>query len=219
MRSALVTICVLAVAACTHPKPKPPVEGRTSPTSADDRDPSGDPVAMLRALAKAAHDDDGAALDRLIHPALGLWLWDQPGAALSPFVQLHAGAGASAKPTSRIAGSGLNDYWQQNYWPSVAAGLDAGLAALDRDPTDKNAAKYGDCGADDASAQDLRAWLALGEDLGYLQQMAEDAQIKLDDRAARGMTHFHAWGLDVYLARDQGRWWIVHVMVSTPCDA
>src|SRR5262245_21798173 len=131
MRTAVIA-CVLSLGllACGHPAGKPPVEGRPTPEASDaDRDP----IAVLHALAKAAHDDDSAALDHLIHPTLGLWLWSQPGASVSPFLQLHASD--PAKPTARLAGSGLNDYWMENYWPSVAGGLDAGLAALDQTPS------------------------------------------------------------------------------------
>ncbi|HUQ04302.1 MAG TPA: hypothetical protein VM261_17505 [Kofleriaceae bacterium] len=178
-----------------------------------------DPIAVLSALATAARTDDGAALDALVHPELGLWLWDQPGATVSPTLLVKAGGGAS--PTSRLAPSGMNEYWKESYWAHVAGGLDRGLTRLDREPADRFAPIYGDCGADDATGgTDLHAWLVVKDEFDdYYAQLLEDAALQLDNRVTGQLVHFRSWGLDVWLAEDQGRLWVAHVMVWTPCDA
>ncbi|HVK76995.1 MAG TPA: hypothetical protein VM734_26905, partial [Kofleriaceae bacterium] len=176
-----------------------------------------DPVAVVAALAAAVKADDGAALDRLLHPDFGLWLWTQPGAVVAPAVKLDAGGGAPPSARLPADGADFNDYWREHYWQEVVAGIEAGLARLDRAPADVRAPVYGDCGEPERT--DLRAYLIMGADLGYRVELARELGVTFDPRAARGLTHFARWGLDVFLVRDRGRWWVAHVMVWTPCDA
>src|SRR5205085_1499384 len=145
---------------------------------------------VLRALAQAARDDDGAALDALVHPTYGLWLWDQPGATVSPSVQVKAGSAEA--PTAHLAASGMNDYWKENYWKSVAGSLDHGLTRLDREPSDRNAPIYGDCGADDSTGgTDLRAWLVEHDSFDATYQMLlDDAQLKLAPAMTHDLVHY-----------------------------
>lgn len=181
-------------------------------------DTTGEPESVLRALAAAARTDDGKALDALVHPTYGLVLWDQPGAFLSPRLTVRAGRGQA--PSAWLADSGLNDYWLEQYWPQVAEGIDQGLAKLDRDPADRLAAVYGDCGEDDSGGPDLRAWLLASDSFDEaLRSSLEDASLELDPKVQADLVHFRRWGLQVWLVRDQGRLWVAHVMVSTPCDA
>jgi hypothetical protein len=215
----LLLASVLAVAACgSGAKPATaPIEGRGDDVPAAAA--MTDPVAVLGALATAARTDDGKALDALVHPELGLWLWDHPGATVSPSLLVKAGGGAS--PTSRLAPSGMNDYWQEHYWRHVAVGLDGGLTRLDREPADRFAPIYGDCGADDSTGgTDLRAWLLMEDDIDqHYAPLLEDSELQLDKRVTGELIHYRSWGLDVWLAQDQGRLWLAHVMVWTPCDA
>ena len=214
----LLLASVLALAACggaRTPAPNHTIEGGGGAAAAD----MNDPVVVLEALAVAAKTDEGAALDALVHPTLGMWLWDQPGATVSPSLQLKAAGGGT--PTSRLAPSGMNDYWKENYWKHVAGGLDAGLTRLDREPADRYAPIYGDCGADDTTGgTDLRAWLVMKDEFDDTYALIlEDAQLQLDPRMTGALVHYRSWGLDVWLAQDQGRLWVAHVMVWTPCDA
>jgi hypothetical protein len=215
----LLLASVLAVAACGGgAKPAtPPIEGRGDDVPAAAA--MTDPVAVLGALATAARTDDGNALDALIHPELGLWLWDHPGATVSPSLLVKAGGGAS--PTSRLAPSGMNEYWQENYWRHVAGGLDRGLTRLDREPAERFAAIYGSCDQDDATGgTDLRAWLMSKDDFdNHYAQLLEENGPAMDPKVTGELVHFRSWGLDVWLAEDAGRLWVAHVMVWTPCDA
>jgi len=210
-----VVVCAL-LTACHH-RPPPPVEGRADPgASPGDRSP--DPIETLTTLAGAVRADDGAGLDALIHPDLGLWLWMQPGAMVAPAQRLYAGDGRP--PRQRLDPDGFNGYWYENYWPAVAGGIEHALAHLDRDPPDRDDARYGDCGDDGSGEGEFRAWLSGGEQLSDLEvEMAGDGGVTLAPAQVHDLVHLHAWGLDVYLARDQGRLWVVHVMVWTPCDA
>lgn len=210
MRWTTILVLVLA-AACGKGAASPAVvEGKGGAVAAAEDD-----VTALRALADAARRDDGAALDALIHPSHGLWIWYQPGAYVVPAVLLKSGS--AVKPTARFGPGDLNQYWREELWNQVAGPLDRGLAALDRDPADRSAAVYGTC--DDMEAGASRAWLAT-EDLGrFYGEVLLEAEVTLPPLMATGLTHFHIWGLDVWLMRDQGRWWVAHVMVWTPCDA
>lgn len=201
---------VLAAACGKGPAAPGVVEGKGGAVAAAEDD-----VATLQALADAARRDDGAALDALIHPTHGLWIWYQPGAYVVPAVQLHAGRGG--KPSARFGPDDLNQYWREELWNQVAGPLDRGLAALDRDPADRHAAVYGTC--DDPDTGATRAWLAT-EDLGrFYGEVLLEAKVTLPPVMTTALTHFRMWGLDVWLTRDQGRWWVAHVMVWTPCDA
>jgi hypothetical protein len=213
MMKRLLMICALA--ACGGaPKPAT-IESRGGEPSAA----MNDPEEVLRALAQAARDDDGPALDALVHPTYGMWLWDQPGATVSPSVEVKAGSAEA--PTAHLAASGMNDYWKENYWKHVAGGLDGGLTRLDREPADRYAPIYGDCGADDSTGgTDLRAWLVEKDRFDDTYRMLlDDAQLKLAPAMTQDLVHYRSWGLDVWLARADGRLWVAHVMVWTPCDA
>lgn len=175
-----------------------------------------DPVVVLRALAAAAENDDGAALDALVHPTYGMWLWDQPGAYVSP--TLHVIAGGGEAPTTRLAASDMNDYWKENFWSSVAGGLDA-LDRMDRDPADRYAPIYGDCGEED-QPHDLRAWLASRDSFHeHYDPILQDTNHAIAPALMADGAHYRVWGLDVWLVEDHGRLWVAHVMVWTPCDA
>jgi hypothetical protein len=210
-------VCVLA--ACGGSTKQVPIESRGGDESPSPSAAMNDPEAVLRALAQAARDDDGAALDALVHPTYGLWLWDQPGATVSPSVQVKAGSAEA--PTAHLAASGMNDYWKENYWKAVAGSLDDGLTRLDRDPADRNAPIYGDCGADDSTGgTNLRAWLVENDDFrAQYGMLFEDEPMPFAAGITGSMVHYHDWGLDIWLVEDQGRLWVAHVMVWTPCDA
>lgn len=207
----------LALVACGgSPRPAPPIESRGGEAGAT----LSDPVEVLRALADAAKTDDGPALDALVHPTHGMWLWDQPGAAVSP--SLHVTAGSAGAPTQWLAASGMNDYWKEQYWAHVAGGLARGLERLDREPADRFAPIYGDCGADDATGgADLRAWLVAKDSFESYVQLLVDTELEKQMAPAlvQPMTHYRSWGLDVWLLQAEGRLWVAHVMVWTPCDA
>lgn len=193
---------------------------RPAPVSARGGDTAAftEPEAVLRALADAARRDDGAALDALIHPSFGLVLWDQPGATVGPSVTVRADDGRP--PSKRLTGAQMNPYWLENYWPAVAGGIDGGLTQLDLEPADRHADVYGSCAEDDSGGPDPRAWLVASDSFDdTLRMIAEDTQLQLDAKVQAGLVHFHAWGLDVWMVRDQGRLWVAHVMVWTPCDA
>lgn len=205
-------VAATASAACGHGASGAPVGARAGAATLTE------PVDVLRALADAARRDDGAALDALIHPTYGLLLWDHPGASVSPLLTLRAGDGVA--PSQRLVDSGLNDYWLESYWPHVAEGIDLGLTQLDREPADRLAPIYGDCSIDDNGGPSPRAWLVASDSFTEALRMdLEDAQRELDPRVQADLVHFRRWGLEVWMARDQGRLWVVHVMVSTPCDA
>jgi hypothetical protein len=178
-----------------------------------------DPVVVLRALAAAAKDDDGAALAALVHPTHGAWLWDHPGATVSPSVHLEPGD--ATPPSRRLAPSGMNDYWKERYWAHVTAGLGRGLDRLDREPAERFAPIYGDCDEDDATGgSDPRAWLVMKDDFDAMYQpLFEDAVYPFAPAISGQLVHFRSWGLDVWLAHADGRLWVAHVMVWTPCDA
>lgn len=213
-RRVLVVVLVGALAGCAGPAtPRAPIDERGGAAE----QALDAPEAVLRALAAAIHADDGAALDRLIHPAHGLWLWIQPGAYVSP--TLRVTAGGAVPPSARIGGDDMIEYWREHFWTEVARGLDAGLPRLDHDPGDHAAGVYGDCG-EEVPAAELRAYLATREDLGTTRrEIAADAMVTLAPVVTDQLVHFRRWGLDVWMARDRGRLWVVHVMVWTPCDA
>lgn len=205
----------LALAACgSTPKPAPIQSRGGEPSPA-----MTDPVVVLRALAQAANTDDGAALDALVHPAHGMWLWDHPGAAVHPTV--HVTTGTGEPPSRRFASSLMSSQWKEHYWPSVAIGLEA-LDRMDREPADRFAPIYGDCGAEDASGANLRAWLVERDDFESLYGpllVDTPADAAIAPALRQPMTHYRSWGLDVWLAHDQSRLWVAHVMVWTPCSA
>jgi hypothetical protein len=208
-------IAGLVVAACGKGPAGPgPVEGRGGEPGGPAVD-ANDDVTVLRALERAAKNDDGAALDALIHPTLGLWVWDQPGAYVTPSV--HLTAGAAVPPSKRWKPDDMNQYWREELWNHVHGPLSRGLAALDRDPADRHAAVYGTC--DDMEAGASRAWIATEALPAYYLDIVADAKVELTPLQTTGMVHYHQWGLDVWLMRDQGRLWVAHVMVWTPCDA
>lgn len=210
----LLLACTLALGACGGSTTKPPIESR----GGEPAPAMTDPVVVLRALATAAKNDDGAGLDALVHPTHGMWLWDQPGATVSP--TLHVTAGSGEAPTTRVAASGMNEYWKESYWSAVAAGLDA-LDRMDREPADRFAPVYGDCGEENP-AHDLRAWLVTNDDFEtmYGPILVDTVYETEIARALRQpMTHYRVWGLDVWLFEADARLWVAHVMVWTPCDA
>ncbi len=177
-----------------------------------------EPVAVLRALARAARDDDGAALDALVHPAHGMWLWDQPGATVRPVV--HVTTGTGTRPSVRLRASGMNEYWQETYWSHVAGGIDGPLERLDRDPADRFAPRYGSCDTFETSSVAPRAWLVTADSFRrHYEPILEHADPGIAPALMTDMAHYRVWGLDVWLLEDGGRLWIAHVMVWTPCDA
>lgn len=206
---------ILALAACAGgaTKPAPAIESR----GGEPAPALTDPVVVLRALARAARDDDGAALDALVHPVHGMWLWDQPGATVSPSVHVKAGAGEP--PTARLRASGMNAYWQESYWRHVAGGIDGALERLDRDPADRFAPIYGSCDTDE-TPPDLRAWLVAADSFRrHYAPILADAAPGVAPALMNDMAHYRSWGLDVWILEDDGRLWVAHVMVWTPCDA
>jgi hypothetical protein len=210
MRWMSILVFVLAAACGKGPAAPAAIEGRGGTPAL-----AGDEVATLEALAEAARRDDGAALDALIHPTHGLWIWTQPGVAVTPTLRLEVGRGEP--PSARLAAADLNDYWREELWHQVAGPLERGLGAMDRDPADRHAAVYGTC--DELAAGALRAWLVT-EDLGpHYGELLAEAHLRLPPVMTTALAHFRSWGLDVWLMRDQGRWWVAHVMVWTPCDA
>lgn len=171
--------------------------------------------SVLGELAAALKADDGARLDALIHPEHGLWVWWQPGAYVVPAVRLVPDGRA---PSARLRGQGLNDWWEQELWPTAAGTLARGLTVMDRDPADRQAPIYGDCGSEDMSAE--RAWLVSKDDLGqHYGDILAEANVTVAPLMRDGLVHFRNWGLDVWMAREGDRWWVAHVMVWTPCDA
>jgi hypothetical protein len=208
--------CALALAACGGAPAKPPIGSRAG--GDDYTPPMTLPVNVLRALASAARADDGDALDALVHPEHGMWLWDQPGAAVSPTLHMNVGGGGTL--TQRVAATGMNEYWKEHYWSVVAAGLDA-LDRTDTDPDDPHAPIYGDCG-DEVPASDLRSWLLVKDDFWatYGPILVDTPfETAIAPALRQSMTHFRSWGLDVWMVEDGGRLWVAHVMVWTPCDA
>jgi hypothetical protein len=210
----LLVLGAAAVAACGGPTQRPPIEGRGGTAG---EAPTDQPEETLRRLAAAARADDGAALDALLHPEHGAWLWTQPGAYIAPTLFIQAGEGTP--PSARIGPDDMNDYWRESYWREVAAGIEGGLARLDLEPPDPSSPIYGDCGAEDGGGA-TRAWLTGADTLGeHHEDVLAEAGVTLDPLMMRRLDHFHGWGLDVWLARDGGRLWVAHVMVWTPCDA
>ena len=214
-RLALVGALTLAAAACGGGgKPAPaPIEGR----GGEPAPAMTDPIAVLRALAQAARDDDGAALDALVHPVHGMWLWDQPGATVSP--ALHVTAGTGAPPTERLRASRMIEYWQESYWRHVAGGIDGPIDRLDRDPAERFAPSYGSCDTDE-TPPDLRSWLVAKDGFReHYEPILADGDHGIAPALMADMAHYRSWGLDVWLLEDRGRLWVAHVMVWTPCDA
>ena len=205
-------IVALLVGACASKGSSPAVDN----VVAEHEEVIDTPTEVLGALAEAAAREDGALLDTLVHPEHGLWVWVQPGAYVVPAQLLRPDGKA---PSARLDADVINEYWREALWKSVAGSLERGLKVMDRDPADRNDPIYGDCGADDGMGGAQRTWLAT-DDLGELyDQILDEAQVTVPPVMARGLVHFHSWGLDVWMARDRDRWWVAHVMVWTPCDA
>lgn len=211
-----VILLATAVAACgPAPAPSRPIEERGGEGGTA---VSEDPITILRVLAAAAELDDGYQLDALIHPEHGAWLWLQPGAYIVPTV--HLTAGAKTPPSQRLTSSDVIDYWREALWPTVARQLATGLTVLDRDPPDRTDPKYGTCddgGDGGGSAQ--RTWLAADALGPYHEEIAAEAKVELPAVMRADLLHYRQWGLDVWMMRADGRLWVAHVMVWTPCDA
>jgi hypothetical protein len=179
-----------------------------------DHDAVDDVERVLATLAEAARTDDPNALDPLIHPEHGLWIWVQPGAYVVPAQRLTPDG---TPPSQRLVDAVINDFWREELWNHVAGPIERGLKVLDRDPPDRRAPVYGDCGADEPPA--TRAWLATEDLGGHHRDILVEANVTVAPVMRERLVHFYNWGLDVWLARDRDRWWVAHVMVWTPCDA
>lgn len=218
LAACLALVIAAAVAACgPAPAASRPIEGRDGDGEGGTA-VSEDPVTILRVLAAAAELDDGTQLDALIHPEHGAWLWLQPGAYIVPTVRLTAGA--KTPPSQRLTSPQVIDYWREALWPTVARQLATGLTVLDRDPADRRDPKYGTCDdGGDGSGSAQRTWLAPDELGPYHEEIAAEAKVELPAVMREALLHYRQWGLDVWMMRAEGRLWVAHVMVWTPCDA
>jgi hypothetical protein len=205
---------VLGLAACGGGKGGPAVTNQPGAGKSDD------PVAALEALARAIDADDGKALAALAHPTHGITLWFTPGAGYAVFARVEP---TGAAPPSTIGTGGDDEdgrsYWKEHYWPSVKRHVAEGIAVLDREPADPNAEIYGTCDEDE-EAPTVRAYLVSGRD----DQLLHDADLSTDGNTdpatvIRDLTVFHHWAFSVYLARLDGQWRIVHVLIPEPCSA
>ena len=207
MWRALLPLVVAACASRAAPPAGAPrvIDGRATNISAEQA-AGEDPAQVLRALVAAVSADDGAGFDALVHPVHGAWLWTNPSGRFFPKVALKRGD--TRPPSQRIPG-GLT---------LIRFGLE-GVDRIDVDPSDPDAAIYGNCSEEEPGYRiHLRAWLRVGEPLGYHADALEDAGVSLDPVLTEGLAHYHFWGLDVFLAHDRGRWWVAHLMPRTMCD-
>lgn len=181
-------------------------------------DDASDPTTTIEQLAAASTASDGRALAAVAHPAHGLTLWFAPGAGYAIFA--HAPPGSTKSPRELAAGAeDPSGYWQEHYWEHVRRAIADGLTKLDRDPADPYADVYGTC-ADEVDPSTFRAYLVSGRDDRLLHE-ADLAGDGTADEATllRDLTVFHAWGFSAYLARHEGGWRVVHVVVTDPCSA
>jgi hypothetical protein len=209
-------LLVFALIGCGDRRPAAGL-GNTAPA-----EPGADPVTVLARLAQAIDADDGVALAALVHPARGVRLWFTPGAGYAVLATLAPGD--TRPPSARLAAARDQDptgYWITSYWPSVRAGIRDGLPRLDRDPADPWAPIYGTCEEDGGPGPPrYRAYLVGGVDDANLQAFDLAGAGEVDPaEVQRDLVRFHHWGLEAYLARHEGTWWLVHLVVVDVCSA
>jgi hypothetical protein len=207
-----VLVLVLAIAACAAP---------AAPTGPSNR-PAGDPagadrdaraLALLHALAAALAAD--RPLGELVDARDGAWIWNQPGAIVSP--SLHVAPGDRRRPSEIIAAADWPAGAKRGWAAGAAAALEHGLAVVDVDGEPGKADYYVDC-ADPQLPPARRALLRTRAiDLGR-------EQAGLADSPAAGLTaplgfSFRTGTTMVYLSERGGALAIAHLLVWFPCDA
>ena len=213
LRPLLLSLALATIAACGGKAGPSTIDNRPTPAAAD-----ADPVAALEALVRAIDADDGAALAALGDPPDGITLWYTPGAGYAVYDIVKPD---DPTPPSKQIGNRdtvASEYWGSNYWPTIARSIRDGLGRLDRDPANPNDAIYGTCA--DEEQQDLRAYLSRGNSDENLHSMdlGGDGEVP-PERIRRELVRFHTWGFSAYLAERDGRWRIVHLVVTDPCSA
>ena len=176
-----------------------------------------EPEAVLAAFADALVRDDGAAMAGLVDPDHGVTLWYTPGAGVAAFATIAASDTAAPSSHTVPTSDDRPEQWGSYPWQDVATAITAGLAKLDRDPADRAAPIYGDCGDMEAP---VRAYLAHGLDDRWLHESDLGGDGEVDDAAVlTGLAEFNLWGTSVFLRQTAAGWRVVHVVVQDVCSA
>lgn len=178
---------------------------------------AAEPEAVLTAFADALVRDDGAAMAGLVDPDHGVTLWYTPGAGVAAFATIAATDTAAPSSHTVPTSDDRPEVWGSYPWTNVAAAITEGLGKLDRDPADRAAPIYGDCGDMEAP---VRAYLAHGLDDRWLHESDLGGDGEVDDAAVlTGLAEFNLWGTSVFLRQTAAGWRVVHVVVQDVCSA
>ncbi len=196
---------------CGAPHAAPPPPSNRSTTPAGLRNQRA--IALLRALSSALRHDQPLA--PLIDPHDGTWIWQQPGAVVSPSV--HLAPGDARRPSEIIAASGWTDGAKEGWATGLAEAIDLGLAVVDVDGDPALAIYYTDCGDDKMPPPSRALLITKGVDLRRTEPGADDAQLA-------GLTaplgfHFRFGTASVYLSERDGVLAVAHLLQWAPCDA
>jgi hypothetical protein len=173
-------------------------------------------LITLQAFAAALRADDGEALDGLIHPEHGMWIWLHT-AGVQPLPASIWRAGSGIRISQRLTDDeALAPFAGAGFWGHVADQLDL---PVDFAPRGRDDARYtGSCESESgAPVAGTRAWLA-DDDL-RIPDGADLARFPASAAMTRGLVHFHGYDVEVWLIRDLGKRYVAHVVVSSPCEA
>src|SRR5262245_57178953 len=206
-----VVVIAAAAAACSAP-PGAPAPPSNRPAGAPDRTERA--LDLLRQLAAALRADRPIA--PLVDAKDGAWLWDQPGAAVTP--SIHVAAADGRRPSEILAASGWNDAMREGWAPAVAGEIERGLGLLDVDGDPRSPVYFVDCGSPDMPPARRALLLTRGIDLArdYAATLADAPEV--DTTTPLGFA-FRSSSIAVYLSERGGALAVAHIQWWTPCEA